>query len=83
MQDPDAQMKGYHPVLPRDPEGGIPWLTVRPEPAEAFVLLSGMCWCDGVCERRQREMWAGAIFDGTASCMLYWPRHSTVFCNCS
>ena len=48
MQDPDAQTKGYHPVLPRDPEGGIPWLTVRPNPAEPyrgplpFMLASGV-----------------------------------------
>lgn len=42
VQDPNAQTVGFHPVLPRDPEGGIPWLTVRPAPVETFMLQPGM-----------------------------------------
>lgn len=42
VQDHDAQTKGYHPVLPREPEGGIPWLTVRPEPTAPVDVYPSM-----------------------------------------
>lgn len=81
VQDPDAQTRGYHPVLPRDPEGGIPWLTVRPDPAGPFMLLIGV----GVmaCVRGESASF-GLVLSLTAlhHACLSGPDIHTVFRNC-
>ena len=78
VQDPAAQTRGYHPVLPRDPESGIPWLTVRPEPAAPFELCASVCWCAG--SHARDDVCACALTGSTAlaPCMLCWCRHPVI-----
>lgn len=48
-QNNNPQADGYHPVLPRDPAGGIPWQHVRSAFPWPFGLFPGTIWCAGMC----------------------------------
>ena len=66
-QDSNPQAKGYHPVLPRDPAGGIPWQHVRP------CIRLATFWFPYIdrrsCEEADRN--AGCLLAGLAAAWQY------------